>query len=205
MGRQSPSRVRIPPSPLAAATLLSRSAPVAQLDRASVYGTEGQRFESSRARSTNLAGRLDVAMRRVRASPRSNAWSSRAPRDGRNCWARRRKRSGVAARTGKSASARSPRGQGHPLHRTRKRCAGATPRTRRTSPDEPGRTGPSGATRLKGGLPSRHRSGGRCCWPPVRGSNPLGRAKPAGNGGFSFARIPSPLGRVEELPRQRFL
>src|SRR3954454_15956856 len=26
------------------------SAPVAQLDRASVYGTEGQRFESSRAR-----------------------------------------------------------------------------------------------------------------------------------------------------------
>jgi hypothetical protein len=31
------------------ATLLNR-APVAQLDRASVYGTEGQRFESSRAR-----------------------------------------------------------------------------------------------------------------------------------------------------------
>ena len=30
---------------------LRRSAPVAQLDRASVYGTEGQRFESSRARS----------------------------------------------------------------------------------------------------------------------------------------------------------
>src|SRR3981081_4261542 len=30
---------------------LGRSAPVAQLDRASVYGTEGQRFESSRARS----------------------------------------------------------------------------------------------------------------------------------------------------------
>ena len=29
---------------------LSRHAPVAQLDRASVYGTEGQRFESSRAR-----------------------------------------------------------------------------------------------------------------------------------------------------------
>src|SRR5258707_2068963 len=27
------------------------AAPVAQLDRASVYGTEGQRFESSRARS----------------------------------------------------------------------------------------------------------------------------------------------------------
>jgi hypothetical protein len=27
------------------------SAPVAQLDRASVYGTEGQRFESSQARS----------------------------------------------------------------------------------------------------------------------------------------------------------
>src|SRR5436189_227003 len=29
---------------------INRSAPVAQLDRASVYGTEGQRFESSRAR-----------------------------------------------------------------------------------------------------------------------------------------------------------
>ena len=32
-------------------TRLGPSAPVAQLDRASVYGTEGQRFESSRARS----------------------------------------------------------------------------------------------------------------------------------------------------------
>src|SRR3954469_17053692 len=56
MGRQAPSRVRIPPSPLqiATATLVARfAAPVAQLDRASVYGTEGQRFESSRARSTN--------------------------------------------------------------------------------------------------------------------------------------------------------
>ena len=31
------------------------SAPVAQLDRASVYGTEGQRFESSRARQENPA------------------------------------------------------------------------------------------------------------------------------------------------------
>src|SRR6185503_8840849 len=52
MGRQSPSRVRIPPSPPHAATLNGRfAAPVAQLDRASVYGTEGQRFESSRARS----------------------------------------------------------------------------------------------------------------------------------------------------------
>ena len=29
------------------------AAPVAQLDRASVYGTEGQRFESSRARFEN--------------------------------------------------------------------------------------------------------------------------------------------------------
>src|SRR4051794_15520833 len=54
MGRKAPSRVRIPPSPLAppAAARLSAAAqaPVAQLDRASVYGTEGQRFESSRAR-----------------------------------------------------------------------------------------------------------------------------------------------------------
>src|SRR5215210_7781131 len=53
MGRQAPSRVRIPPSPLQSvtATLSARfAAPVAQLDRASVYGTEGQRFESSRAR-----------------------------------------------------------------------------------------------------------------------------------------------------------
>src|SRR5918997_5183398 len=72
MGRQSPSRVRIPPSPLAvAARLLSRSAPVAQLDRASVYGTEGQRFESSRARSTTsrretLLGEKQEAKRRRR-------------------------------------------------------------------------------------------------------------------------------------------
>ena len=52
MGGQPPSRVRIPPSPLGRARLVGRTAlaPVAQLDRASVYGTEGQRFESSRAR-----------------------------------------------------------------------------------------------------------------------------------------------------------
>src|SRR5262245_51852440 len=56
MGRKSPSRVRIPPSPLAVARLLCRLfAPVAQLDRASVYGTEGQRFESSRARTKAAA------------------------------------------------------------------------------------------------------------------------------------------------------
>jgi len=34
-------------------TRCSSHAPVAQLDRASVYGTEGQRFESSRARLRN--------------------------------------------------------------------------------------------------------------------------------------------------------
>src|SRR4051812_23441306 len=55
MGRKAPSRVRIPPSPLPAPAASRRlhscgAAPVAQLDRASVYGTEGQRFESSRAR-----------------------------------------------------------------------------------------------------------------------------------------------------------
>ena len=55
MGRKAPSRVRIPPSPLARSgpgttARLSASAPVAQLDRASVYGTEGHRFESCRAR-----------------------------------------------------------------------------------------------------------------------------------------------------------
>src|SRR3954452_709169 len=55
MGRKAPSRVRIPPSPLPAPALGRRlhsciAAPVAQLDRASVYGTEGQRVESSRAR-----------------------------------------------------------------------------------------------------------------------------------------------------------
>src|SRR3954465_2563980 len=41
---------RLSPVNARAATLRGR-APVAQLDRASVYGTEGQRFESSRARS----------------------------------------------------------------------------------------------------------------------------------------------------------
>src|SRR3954462_209218 len=40
---------RVRQGPRTAATL-GRRAPVAQLDRASVYGTEGQRFESSRAR-----------------------------------------------------------------------------------------------------------------------------------------------------------
>jgi hypothetical protein len=35
----------------------ARLAPVAQLDRASVYGTEGQRFESSRARSLSQPNR----------------------------------------------------------------------------------------------------------------------------------------------------
>src|SRR3954447_26547286 len=55
MGRKAPSRVRIPPSPLPAPARGRRlhsciAAPVAQLDRATAYGTEGQRFESSRAR-----------------------------------------------------------------------------------------------------------------------------------------------------------
>src|SRR3954469_26059278 len=36
---------------LASCDAASHLAPVAQLDRASVYGTEGQRFESSRART----------------------------------------------------------------------------------------------------------------------------------------------------------
>ncbi len=42
--RSGPSRALHSPA--------ARPAPVAQLDRASVYGTEGQRFESSRARSS---------------------------------------------------------------------------------------------------------------------------------------------------------
>src|SRR4051794_4438534 len=48
--RAEPSNTGRVPARGPAATLLRR-APVAQLDRASVYGTEGQRFESSRARS----------------------------------------------------------------------------------------------------------------------------------------------------------
>jgi hypothetical protein len=43
------SRVRIPPSPRTFENLFI-NAPVAQLDRASVYGTEGQVFESPQAR-----------------------------------------------------------------------------------------------------------------------------------------------------------
>jgi hypothetical protein len=78
------------------------------------------------------------------------------PRDGRHRWAKSRKRSGAGARTGKSASARSHCGRAIPLHRTRKRFVGVTPRIRRTLRGEPGRTGPSAATRLKGGLVSRH-------------------------------------------------
>src|SRR5688572_13039396 len=39
----------------------ARPAPVAQLDRASVYGTEGQRFESSRARSTESLAKAGLS------------------------------------------------------------------------------------------------------------------------------------------------
>src|SRR4051812_47904923 len=60
--RVSPVSRPVPGAPMAAliytdpaATLRPRHAPVAQLDRASVYGTEGQRFESSRARSRSPA------------------------------------------------------------------------------------------------------------------------------------------------------
>ena len=62
-GIHLPSRVRIPPSPLAPPTATTTlwplsseaHAPVAQLDRASVYGTEGHRFESCRARQESPA------------------------------------------------------------------------------------------------------------------------------------------------------
>src|SRR5215212_3016327 len=75
MGRQSPSRVRIPPSPLTGGyTSPPLSAPVAQLDRASVYGTEGQRFESSRARcriplGKGISGRSRTPTGGNRATP----------------------------------------------------------------------------------------------------------------------------------------
>ena len=52
MNRKVP-RVRIPPSPLFDNSGSFITAPVAQLDRASVYGTEGRAFESLRARSKN--------------------------------------------------------------------------------------------------------------------------------------------------------
>src|SRR3954470_16109117 len=62
--RVSPLSRPVPWAPMAAliytdpaATLRPRHAPVAQLDRASVYGTEGQRFESSRARFEGPADR----------------------------------------------------------------------------------------------------------------------------------------------------
>ena len=50
----TPARPSRPPRPGRLATL-SRRAPVAQLDRASVYGTEGHRFESCRARRRSPA------------------------------------------------------------------------------------------------------------------------------------------------------
>ena len=59
-GRKSPAE------PRGNATRLTQPAPVAQLDRASVYGTEGQRFESSRAR---CAGRLTKRSLRGQVSP----------------------------------------------------------------------------------------------------------------------------------------
>src|SRR4051812_50124476 len=58
-----------------AATLLRR-APVAQLDRASVYGTEGQRFESSRARSVLPCSAQSAARPARRA--RFDAWPGSA-------------------------------------------------------------------------------------------------------------------------------
>src|SRR3954462_1148685 len=93
MGRKAPSRVRIPPSPLAppAAARLSAAAqaPVAQLDRASVYGTEGQRFESSRARYEPAANggfsRLRIRKRRLtesRKGPETRAHVGRIPARG---------------------------------------------------------------------------------------------------------------------------
>src|SRR6266566_7581593 len=52
---------------------LRGSAPVAQLDRASVYGTEGQRFESSRARVESPAtARLFCCRGQV---PRTKGWA----------------------------------------------------------------------------------------------------------------------------------
>jgi len=57
------------PAPVKRPTALhspaARPAPVAQLDRASVYGTEGQRFESSRARSTETALESQISRRAV--------------------------------------------------------------------------------------------------------------------------------------------
>src|SRR5262249_7349413 len=50
---RDPGRVAAGPTESLVATLPDR-APVAQLDRASVYGTEGQRVESSRARIQGL-------------------------------------------------------------------------------------------------------------------------------------------------------
>src|SRR3954467_14890442 len=71
MGRKAPSRVRIPPSPLPAPAPGRRlhsciAAPVAQLDRASVYGTEGQRFESSRARSNSRIAAVPFTRRNLK-------------------------------------------------------------------------------------------------------------------------------------------
>src|SRR5947207_15825101 len=63
------------------ATLLCR-APVAQLDRASVYGTEGQRFESSRARLGNrmvLGFFADLVLSQFRPK-RARATGGAAPR-----------------------------------------------------------------------------------------------------------------------------
>jgi hypothetical protein len=90
MGFRAPSRVRIPPSPLPVPRPdrttsgpgldWDVAAPVAQLDRASVYGTEGQRFESSRARHENPAKRGVFAFpgsATFRPGPRTRIMSSR--------------------------------------------------------------------------------------------------------------------------------
>src|SRR5215211_2416738 len=60
--------------PRSAATLVL-AAPVAQLDRASVYGTEGQRFESSRARYRN-----PCAVGDLRLVAKAAGWQHRGQR-----------------------------------------------------------------------------------------------------------------------------
>jgi hypothetical protein len=99
-GVHAPSRVRIPPSPFRSpaaadrrppppATIPRHTAPVAQLDRASVYGTEGQRFESSRARheipTKRLLHRTSLLCgRRARPDPVQSRWADRGAAPA--CW-----------------------------------------------------------------------------------------------------------------------
>lgn len=123
--------------------LVTRKAPVAQLDRALVYGTKGRKFESSRARSklrsarralrgagAGTSGARDGSRERRRARPRDDAGRAGRTRGDAGC------RVGALAR-----SSSGGRGRGcarRPSARARARASRGRPARARASRRAPG-------------------------------------------------------------------